>query len=502
MKTSNETYDAIIIGAGIGGLITGAILAVKEGWKILVLEKADVIGGKCYSFEHFDGDEKTFRRRLFQNARSKLLHSKPPLPEILRNKILSKYIFEGGYHAFQGGDRSRMSFIASALGADFRVHNSMGVRIFGDGQWQDLRYLMRNWTPEEFKEGNKISREMALLSPGEAAAFDHIDLSSYIRSKTSSKNIRSFHEWVAAYSVGLNDAALVSAGEHIRAGLIVQCAGRRFDNGGAGQPVGGYNEMTRLFAGIIEQRGGVIRTDSDVKEILAEDYIARGVKTEEGVIRSNKIICNVPVQRALHLLPENHWPDEYRKQVEINMPLAGIHGLINLKQQLDPDFEGFYIIPALPGCLDEDGFRGNVGCAFEDIATHDKTRAPEGEGLIAFFAGLLPRDPDEIHNEELRDRVVKGIFSFFRKQYPDFDANLNWYMVHLGEELYSVSTTPGMIGDRRLPTRHPLVSNLFFTGDSVESWGLGINYAAGSAVRCASAASGKDFSTMLPFYMR
>ncbi|MFO7962304.1 MAG: FAD-dependent oxidoreductase [Desulfobacterales bacterium] len=502
MKRESHSYDAVIIGAGIGGLITGAILATKEDWKILVLEQSDVIGGKCYSFEHFDGDEDTFRNRLLLNARSRLLQSNPPLDHLIKTKTFSSYIFEGGYHAIQGGDRSRVSFISAALGADLPVHNSRGVRIYGNGKWNDLRYLMRNWTPDEFKEGNRISREMALMSPQEAACYDHIDLSSYIRSKTRSKNIQAFHEWVAAYSVGLNDPGMVSAGEYIRAGLIIQCAGRRFDNGGAGQPVGGYNAMTRLFARLIEEKGGLIKTGAPVVEILARDYVAVGVRTADDDYLSKLIICNVPVQRALTLLPDDHWPEEHRKQVETKQPLAGIHGWINVKKQLDPEFEGFYIVPPLPGCRASDGFRGDVTCAFEDLATHDKNRAPDGEGLIAFFAGLLPRNPDEIHNKELQNKIINGLFSFFREECPDFDKNVNWYTILAGEEFYSVSTTPGMIGDRFLPIKHPLVKNLFFTGDSVESWGLGINFAAGSAVRCASAASGKNYSTILPFYMR
>ncbi len=40
----NETYDAIIIGAGHNGLIAGAYLA-RAGRKVLVLERRDIVGG-------------------------------------------------------------------------------------------------------------------------------------------------------------------------------------------------------------------------------------------------------------------------------------------------------------------------------------------------------------------------------------------------------------------------------------------------------------------------
>ena len=48
--TGNYDYDMIVIGAGIGGLATTAMLA-KEGLKILVLEQSDIIGGCCSTFE-------------------------------------------------------------------------------------------------------------------------------------------------------------------------------------------------------------------------------------------------------------------------------------------------------------------------------------------------------------------------------------------------------------------------------------------------------------------
>ena len=41
--------DAIIIGSGIGGMTTGAIMA-KAGRRVLVLEQHDQAGGCCHSF--------------------------------------------------------------------------------------------------------------------------------------------------------------------------------------------------------------------------------------------------------------------------------------------------------------------------------------------------------------------------------------------------------------------------------------------------------------------
>ena len=67
---------------------------------------------------------------------------------------------------------------------------------------------------------------------------------------------------------------------------------------------------------------------------------------------------------------------------------------------------------------------------------------------------------------------------------------------------YSVASKPGMVGNLRMPTKSPLVKNLFFTGDGTQQWSFGQSGAAGGAVNCASAVTGKDCSVILPFFMR
>ncbi|MEG1556274.1 MAG: FAD/NAD(P)-binding protein, partial [Bacteroidales bacterium] len=46
----NTKYDIIIIGSGLGGLITGYILA-KNGYKVMVLEKNSQFGGCLQTFK-------------------------------------------------------------------------------------------------------------------------------------------------------------------------------------------------------------------------------------------------------------------------------------------------------------------------------------------------------------------------------------------------------------------------------------------------------------------
>src|SRR5215212_4150579 len=77
------TYDAIIIGAGHNGLTTAAYLA-KSGYKVLVLERREIVGGCCITEELWPG----FKVSTAAYVNSLLR------PEIIRDLELKKYGFE------------------------------------------------------------------------------------------------------------------------------------------------------------------------------------------------------------------------------------------------------------------------------------------------------------------------------------------------------------------------------------------------------------------------
>src|SRR5437868_10084680 len=77
------TYDAIIIGAGHNGLVTAAYLA-RAGYRVLVLERRDVLGGCCITEELWPG----FKVSTAAYVNSLLR------PEIIRELELKRHGFE------------------------------------------------------------------------------------------------------------------------------------------------------------------------------------------------------------------------------------------------------------------------------------------------------------------------------------------------------------------------------------------------------------------------
>ncbi len=79
----STTYDAIVIGAGHNGLVTACYLA-RAKWRVLVLERRDVVGGACVTEEVFPGfkvSTAAYVNSLFR-------------PEIVRDLRLDDYGFE------------------------------------------------------------------------------------------------------------------------------------------------------------------------------------------------------------------------------------------------------------------------------------------------------------------------------------------------------------------------------------------------------------------------
>src|ERR1700755_3568014 len=78
-----QSYDLIVVGGGHNGLVTAAYVA-KAGYKVLVLERREVIGGACVTEEVWPGYKVSTAAYVNSLLR----------PEIIRDLELKKYGFE------------------------------------------------------------------------------------------------------------------------------------------------------------------------------------------------------------------------------------------------------------------------------------------------------------------------------------------------------------------------------------------------------------------------
>lgn len=94
-------FDAIVVGGGIGGLATGALLT-KKGFKVLLLEQA-AFGGRANSIDY-----------------------------------KKQYIVDWGIHLLRFGDKGIAAQVFNALGERLEVVEPGEGRLFHEGQWFEL----------------------------------------------------------------------------------------------------------------------------------------------------------------------------------------------------------------------------------------------------------------------------------------------------------------------------------------------------------------------------
>lgn len=505
----NQEYDTIIIGAGLGGLMTGAILAGLDGMKVLILEKESEIGGRVISFggPHGQYSEEEYRRLLGGCAGVWVMDSYPDLSTIIKNGLFRDHIIDCGWHGMSAGDRCRYSMVARALGKSLPVEPQVGFTYWRDGKWVEIKNLFKEWPEESGRERTRVARERLMLTHEEAGAFNHVDIEEYLGSRTGDKRVQDYYTTLSKFQFGVNDPKRISAGEWIRCNNMTSASGAHLSRGGGmGDVRAGFKNAANVFAEIVREKGGEIVTSARVQEVIIKDYKAKAVVVEIGgnakKIEAKNVISNLRMNHVFHIIPKEHFPKELVERIEKIYTMSGVLGHVKLKEPLETkDFpKAMFVLDHLPGAE----LRGGQPVwGFEQTSVIDPTRIINGGGcLIQTWFGTSSKDPDEIHDKQLMAKVNKAQFDFMRRQYPRFDELLEWYIIVAAESLYGINPGPGMIGDRRPSVRHQLIDNLFFTGDTVTQWDVGSSGTAHGAVICASAVAKKDHLTLLPEYMR
>jgi len=511
---SNDThYDVIIVGSGLGGLISGALLSKLEGRKVLVLERNADIGGKIMSYGYpYNPDltEEEYRTSLAACGHSKVVYAEPDLGTIINEHGLFKnWIVDTGWHQMSLGPRNRFAQIATALGKKIPISPTVGFLYHQDGKFQQISAIAASWPKESQDERKRVAKHTSLISNEESKKYDHVDYQSFLESLTDDKNVIDYYGLMGCYSAGLNDPTTVSAGEIIRVNNMNNNAGTHFQKGGGGGVVtGGFKVVADLFADVILENGGEIRTDSPVREILVEGRAAVGVRTrprggEDEVIKAPVVINNIPPRHMGNVLDEKHWPLDFRQRIDTLFPLAGLLGFIGLKEPLETGDgrAGDFSIRRLPGTeeLDVIGTGGSI-FSFEQTSEADPSRAPEGKCLLNTWISLYPKNPfgpEEINNDELIQKLIELTYDFLREQYPQFDDVYEWGYFTRAKDMYGLSTAPGNIGERRLPVKHPTLSGLFHVGDNTEQWGIATDGVGHGAALTVSAVTGKDYTQLI-----
>ncbi len=289
----------VIIGGGVGGLFTGAILS-KEGYHVTVLEKNVLIGGGLQSFKRF-GEE-------FDTGMH-VIGGMQPGGNIRR---ICKYLgIADQVELMEVDDDCMDSLYFAEDNATYRIRK--GKQGFVDS--------LAAYFPEEREN---LERYVAALF----AISDEVDL-FHLRPSTSQLRMHNGDFLMAA------DAFVAKYIENPKLRNVVAYMnplyGGRGDQtpayvhaiistlyiNGASRFVGGSERFAYLLASVIEKAGGEVIANDGVEWVEVNDRHVDFVRTRKGkVYTADHYISAIHPCALLKLMPEKAFPKAYRERLE------------------------------------------------------------------------------------------------------------------------------------------------------------------------------------------
>ncbi|OYD92778.1 carotene isomerase [Nostoc sp. 'Peltigera membranacea cyanobiont' 213] len=486
------TNDAIVIGSGIGGLVTATQLAAK-GAKVLVLERYLIPGGSAGYFERqgyrFDvGASMIFG--LGQNGTTNLLTRALSAVNVSQEAIADPVQIH--YHLPQGldlkVDRVYEKFLQNLI-AHFR-HEEQGIRRFYDEcqkvfkclnsmdllSLEEPRYLLR-----VFFQHPLACLGLVKYLPQNAGDFAR----RYIKDPQLLKFID-----MECYCWSVVPADMTPM---INAGMVF--SDRHY--GGVNYPKGGVGQIAQRLVEGLEKAGGKIQYQARVTKILTEQGKAVGVQLANGkVYRGKRIVSNATRWDTFEqLLPaeamphnEKFWQQNYQKSPSF----LSLH--IGVKES---------VLPAGTEChhiLLEDWEKMTAveGTIFVSIPTLlDPDLAPDGYHIIHAFTPHWIDDWQKLSPSEYeakKEEAAGRILDRLEKIFPGLDAGLDYLEVgtprthrrFLGRQDGTYGPIPRrkLRGLLKMPFNRTGIPGLYCVGDSTFP-GQGLNAVAFSGFACA-----------------
>ena len=515
----SERYDAIIIGAGLAGLSIGAILAAKENWRVLILEREEYVGGRLLSFAG-QGQNLMLQGRSLDAASFKkamasvyawVTRSEPDIRTILEQGLTDGYSFEAGGHATFWGAFGRVAHLMNYLEKPVPLPGNEGFAVL-DPDRHELFPVEKggryDWMSEESnRTAKKLLREMAMASPEVLAEWDAISFGQWLDERTDDRKVYEYLAAVASIHMVMGEPDMIPAGDFIRFMRTAVDIGMNLIKGSTGiVPRPGFVYIGERLAEKFSEGGGELVKGAKVSEVIFEGGRAAGVKADtpdgEKTFFSERVVCTAPIRKIWSFLPRGLFPPELVKSVDEEFFSVGmLTGYVGIKSNvlaeagLNP--KSWLLVPAI--IKSEEGFIGDVDIISIMPSSFEPTLAPEGKYSIAYSIALTE---GELRDKAKVDRVIDLSREIFHRTFPRLKEDTLWEIWTCSDKGFGDWPPPGQ---RRPDTTQPGLEGLFFAGDGygASTWGSGMDAAVYSALLCLDAMTGRGYvEEVMPAYHR
>jgi all-trans-retinol 13,14-reductase len=489
-------WDYVVIGSGMGGMTTAAILA-KLGKRVLVLEQHYVPGGFTHMFKrpgykwdvgvHAVGEvtDKSFTGRILT---------------ALTDGALTWASLGPVYDEFHFPDGFRIDFPDSP--AKFReslLDAFPNEREAIDGYFHLARsvsksmksYYLSRMAPES------VGRVTDLIFARKAQKYLTMTTRDVVADLTDDPKLRALFtaQWGYYGSTPSRSSFAIQA-------LVI----KHFMHGGY-YPVGGASQIARTLLGTVEKAGGWTTIRADVETILIEGGAAVGVRLRDGrEVKCKRVVSAAGVASTVRrLLPAPYREDAWATEVEALAPAPahvclylGFEGDIReagataankwFYETWDMEADAWNVDPAAESL----GRAPVLYCSFPSLKDplHDPGDKLRHTGEVVTFVpwSVFDQWKDERWKKRggeydtFKEKLEKQMLAQFLEHVPKLAPMLKYaelstpvstehFVRPVDGSIYGIEPTPERFENRWLRPRAP-VKDLFFSGSEVATVGV------------------------------
>lgn len=446
---SNNKKKIIIIGGGLGGLSTAAILA-KDGHDVEVYEKTLSLGGRSVC------------------------------------KQVGDYMLDLGIHVCREADQGAANMVLQKIGKriEFAIKNSDGnlpqyyykekIANLPNGFIKFLLYPLLS-----FSDRLQFLKMMIIAFKTQTETLGDMTISQWLQ-KNSIKSIDLINHIKALVGIGYYcypDIDIILASEFVR---FLQKI--RYD---AGYPIGGWKQIIDKLVQSIEENNGKIVFGRKIDKILVENKKAIGIEIDnKGQFKkADAIVLGIPLKdiskfiikdiETRETIPWSLFPSlsSSFSSEKLETSSAILIDLAVKDQIFTKEKDTIVVVDPL--------------VILRNPTKHDKTLAPEGQHLLSVWMPIPQqklKDKEYVNNafiqlEKIIDKVFPGLISnaiFVRKL--QLDTVIGFY------------PKKGMGIESRPHVKFSEFSNIYLVGDSINCPSIGGSSDAAftSAIYCSN----------------
>lgn len=492
----DDRYDAVVIGSGIGGMTSAAMLS-KAGMKVLVLEQHYTAGGYTHSYSrngyewdvgvHYIGEmgnPNSQMRRVFDFI------TDGELKWAALDKNYDRLYFGDDVYNLQAGSKDFKQSLLEHFPEEEKALDAYLKMLESITNFLPLK-VMDKLLPKIVSKPYNVLKKYGLPSYFNQTTYDVLS------------RLTDNQKLIAVLTGQWGDCGLPPK----QSSFIIHALIARHYLDGAYYPEGGAWKIADTIIPVIQQSGGDLLTYANVKQIVIEKGRAVGVEMADGhIIKADKVISGAGVMNTFTdlLPPDLSTKFEYHKRLkEVESSKAHLGMYIGLKgstEELKLPKTNFWIFPDYDADASLQAFEQDknqalpaVYISFPSAKDPEWQRKHSDKSTIEIVApcpyewfeqwenepwGKRGADYDEL-KEEFTQRMLavlfkkmphlKGKVDYYETSTP---LSTNFFCAYKKGELYGLSHDPSRFEQSWLRPETE-IPGLYLTGQDILSCGIG-----------------------------